>query len=112
MHLVTGNIAAGDEIVTMHFRQGLAPTEACRHIQKTEAVATAGWTFTALRVVETPAQHLIAAAQAQHRAAPAQMRLEIDIPTGGDEGLEIADRRFRTRQEDEIEIAGQGFARR
>lgn len=54
-----------------------------------------------LRVGQALAQHLIAAAQAQHRAAAPVMRENVDVPALGPERGQIGDRRLGTRKHDQ-----------
>ena len=51
--------------------------------------------------------HLIAAAQAQNRAAAAPMRGDIDVESRRAQRGEIGDGRFRSGQNDQIGVAGQ-----
>jgi hypothetical protein len=57
------------------------------------------------------AQHLIAAAQAEHPPAPAQNRGEIDVPALFAKESEITACRFRAGNDDEIGIERHGAPR-
>ena len=57
------------------------------------------------RIGEAAAEHLVAAAQAEHVAAAARMRLDVDVPTLLAQEREVADGRFRARQDDDIGVA-------
>ncbi len=63
-----------------------------------------------VRIGDRAAEHLIAAAQAEHMAAAPHMRLEIHVPPLRAQEGEIPDGGFRARQDDRLGIAGQGLA--
>ena len=54
-----------------------------------------------LAIDDLPAQQLIAAAEAEHMAAAADVGLDVDVPTLRANKGEIADRRLGTRQDDD-----------
>ena len=55
-------------------------------------------------------QHLIAAAEAEHAAAPPDMGLEVDIPARGPHGSQIGHGGFGAGDDDQVGIAGNGLA--
>ncbi len=57
-----------------------------------------------------PAEQLIAAAKAEHAAAAADMRLDIDVPALRAQEGEVADRRFRAGQDDDVGLRRDRFA--
>ena len=57
---------------------------------------------------DAAAEHLVAAAQAEHAAAAADMGDDVDVPALLPQDGEIGDGRLRARQEDEIGLAGSG----
>ena len=63
------------------------------------------------RIGDGLAEHLIAAAQPEHVAAAAHMRLDVDVPALRAQEREIADGGFRAGQDDEIGVARDRLAR-
>jgi hypothetical protein len=70
-------------------------------------MCASGRAFDSLRIVDGAAEHLIAAAQSEHRAAAAKMRDDIDVEAGVAQHSEIGDGCLRARQDDKVCIAGQ-----
>src|SRR5262249_14570785 len=70
-------------------------------------MTASGRAFDPFRIVDGAAEHLIAAAQSEYRAAAAKMRDDIDVKAGVAQRREIGDGRLRARQDDEVCIAGQ-----
>ena len=64
----------------------------------------AGAALDAVRIGDGLAQHLIAAAEAQHVAAAADMRVDVDVPALRPQKGEIADGRFGAGKNDEVGI--------
>src|SRR6195256_2002782 len=63
----------------------------------------------AVWIGDAAAEHLIAAADSQDRAAAPQMGPEVDVPAERPERGEIGDGRLRARQDDQRGIAWQGL---
>ena len=82
-----------------------------RDVEQSEAGRFAGGTFDPIGIGDAPPEHLVAAAQAEHMAAAAMMRQEIDLPALRAQEREVAAGRFRAGQDDEFCITRDGFAR-
>ena len=97
----------------VNLAQGLLAGQPRLDLQQTKPLGRgAGGTLDALRIGNAPSQHLIAAADAEHAAAAAQVRHEIDVPALPAQEIEIGTGRFRPRQDDQVRIARNGPARR
>ena len=92
-------------------RQRLLRAHHGRHIQKPEARRVARRAFDAVGIGDAAPEHLIAAAEAEHMAAAAVMREQIDVPALRAQEGEIAAGRLRAGDDDELGIAGDRFAR-
>src|SRR6185437_12030737 len=68
-------------------------------------------TLDSLWIVDSAAEHLIAAAQTEHAAAAAKMGNDIDVEARVTQRREIGDGRLRTGQDDEVGVARQRCAR-
>ena len=71
-------------------------------VEQAEPRDAAGRAFHAVRVGKRAAQHLVAAAQAQHPSAPPHMGGDVDVPAGAAQRGEVGDRAFRARQEHQV----------
>ena len=80
-------------------------------LQQPQPVRPAGATFQPERILDPLPQHLIAAAQPQHGAAPPYMGLDVDIPPFRPQGGKVAQRRLAARQHHQIGVAGKRLAR-
>ena len=58
-----------------------------------------------IRIGDRPAEHLIAAANAEHVTAAPHMGGEIDVPAGITKGGEVGDGGFRAWKDDEVGVA-------
>ena len=82
----------------------------CQHgldVEEAEPRHRAGWPLDAIGIGDGPAEHLIAAAQAKHRSAAANVRGDVDVEAAFAQRRERRNRRLRARQDDEVDIAGQ-----
>src|SRR4029077_4011352 len=61
----------------------------------------------ALWIGDRAAEHLVAAANPQHPPAAPAMRENVDVPALTAQRREIGERRLRSRQDDEVRVAGQ-----
>jgi hypothetical protein len=64
-----------------------------------------------LRIGDRPAEHLVAAAQAEHRAAAPDMGGNVDVPALLAQERQVGDGRFRAGQQHQVGVAGQRPAR-
>ena len=81
--------------------------------QLEQAEATAGTRrgFHTERILDQRAKHLVAAAQAQHIAAPPDMSCNIDVPALLNHHPHVADGRFGAREQDERSVCRYRLAR-
>ena len=111
MHFITGERSA---VVRALFpctgHQQFVAREIRLDVEQAEPWHLAGRTFDASEIANDFAEHLIAAAKAEHMAAAPQMREKIDIPALAPETCKIGYRGFRARQNDNRRLGWQSFA--
>ena len=96
---------SGDE------RGGLVGGHDGRDVEQAEAIDGAGTAVDAVGIGDGLAEHLVAAAQAEHMAAAANMRQDVDVPALRAQEGEIADGGFAAGQNDDVGIGGNWLAR-
>ena len=90
--------------------QPLFPRQHRRHVEQAEPVHAAGRTPDALRVLDPPAEHLVAAAEPQHPPAPPPVRQDVDVPAFLAQHGEVGDRGLGAGQDHEGAVPRQGRA--
>ena len=90
-----------------HGQQRLVAAKDRLDIEQAEPRRFARFAFDSLGIGDTPPQQLKAATEAEHTLPAPDMGFDIDVPALSDEGIHIAARRFRARQDNQIGIARQ-----
>jgi len=80
MHFVTLERHALRHGLSGDLDQDLVAAQNGLRLEQAEPFDAAGWSFDAFGIGDAPAEHLIAAAEAQHVATAAEMRREVDVP--------------------------------
>ncbi len=106
MHLVAGERHAVGQARAGDRGEALLGRHHRLDVEEAEARHRARRPLDPVRVGEAPAQHLVAAAQAQHPAAPADMGAQIDVPALLAKGLQVVDRGLGARQQHQGGLRG------
>ena len=112
MHLESGDLLAGLCVGGFGLGQGLVAAEHGLDVEQPETGHPGGLALDAIGIGDALAQHLIAAADAEHRAAAAMVGRDVDIPALFPQEGEIGDGRLGPRQDDEVSVPRQRIARR
>ena len=105
MHLVSLERHGAIRGLAACLDQHLVAFEHRLDIEQAEAIDLLRRPLDAMWIGDGAAQHLIAAADAEHESAAPQMRLEVDVPAELPQRREIGDGRFRPGQDDQPGIA-------
>ena len=95
VHFVAFECGTGSRQVAFDGRQRFFGAELGLDVEKPEALDRARPPFDAVRIGDTFAEHLIAAAETEHASAAAHVGADVDVPSFGAQRREIVDRRFR-----------------
>src|SRR5439155_23167713 len=106
MHLVAGDRSAGRHLGAGDTRKNLLRREPRLDVEKAEPGDSLGRSLDSFRVVDYPAEYLIAATDADNVAAAAQMRAQVHVPTRASQKAQIGDRGLRSRKNDEVGVSG------
>ena len=111
MHFVAADGKAASALDAADLQERLFRAQRCLDVKPAQARGRRRRSLDAIGIAQRLAEHLKAAAETEHRAAPSDMGVEIDIEAGRAKRFEIGQGGLGAGEEHQIGIARQGRAR-
>ena len=112
MHLVPPDRPSAQALGAARLDEPLGASEHGIEVEEPEPRRLAPLALDPVWIPDDAPEHLVATAQPQQPAAPAQVRPDVHVPALRSEETHVADGRLRAGQDHEVGVARQGVTRR